>query len=368
LHLLADFLGFCDDFGRIYSHFGGVDYNRFIDGQAGSVRKEFRDILRQGICARRVELPNKTSPLRVPTEMKSIGIALLVCAGLLGVASNSPAAVIYGVDDSSGQTLISFDSSSPGALQSGVAISGLQSNETVKGIDFRPATNQLYALGSTNRLYTLNVLTGVASQVGVGPFAPPLSGSNFGFDFNPVMDRIRVVSNTRKNYVLNPNDATAVAATDLAFGPGDPNFGVSPNVEFSAYTNSVNPAPAATQLYGIDTGLDILVAQANSAGTLGTVGPLGVNVGAVGGFDISGANNVAYAAMLPANSSSSNLYAINLLTGLATNLGMIDGGVVLSSMTIAPDGFVPGGGIPEPASLVLMAMSVVGIVGCRFRR
>ena len=69
---------------------------------------------------------------------------------------------------------------------------------------------------------------------------------NFGFDFNPVIDRIRVVSNTKKNYVLNPNDGSAVAVTDLFFGPADPNFGVSPNVEFSGYTNSTSPAPAAT--------------------------------------------------------------------------------------------------------------------------
>ena len=208
---------------------------------------------------------------------------------MLSLSTTAPAALLYGIDDSSGQSLIRFDSSSPTSLQLGVAISGLQSNETIKGIDFRPATSQLYALGSTNRLYTLDVVTGVASQVGAGPFTPALNGSTFGFDFNPVLDRIRVVSNTKKNYVLNPNDGTATAATDLFFGPGDPNFGVNPNIEFSAYTNNVNPAPVSTQLYGIDTGFDILVTQANSAGTLATVGPLGINVGAVGGFDIFGA-------------------------------------------------------------------------------
>lgn len=301
--------------------------------------------------------------------MKLSSLALLAMASVVSLASFSSAALIYGVDDSSGQTLVSFDSATPSSLIGGVAISGLQNNETIKGIDFRPSTHQLFALGSTNRLYTLNVTTGVATQVGAGPFTPVLNGSNFGFDFNPAIDRIRVVSNTKKNYVLNPLDGTATGATDLFFGPADPNFGVSPNVEFSAYTNSVIPAPATTQLYGIDTGLDILVTQANSAGTLATVGPLGVNVGAVGGFDItgSGANGVGYAALLPANTSVSNLYEINLTTGAATNLGVIDGGAIISSLAVAPAGFDPDVIVPEPTTVVLAALALAGFATRRVR-
>jgi hypothetical protein len=299
--------------------------------------------------------------------MNKLAFALLVCAGLVSLSTSASAAVIYAVDDSSGQTLISFDSSAPGSLQTGVAISGLQTNETVKGIDFRPSTHELFALGSSSRLYVLNPVTGVATEVPPpGAFTPTLNGSAFGFDFNPVIDRIRVVSNTKKNYVLNPNDGSATAATDLSYGPADPNFGVNPNVEFSAYSNNVSPVPASTQLYGLDTGLDVLVTQANNAGTLGTVGPLGVNVGAVGGFDIFGASQ-AFAALLPVSTSASNLYSISLLTGLATNLGAIDGGVIVSSMTVAPDGFVPGNTIPEPTALVLVALSAVGLLGSRFR-
>jgi len=302
--------------------------------------------------------------------MRIIPIALIVCAGFLSLSPGAYAELIYGIDDSSGQSLVSFDSSSPGSLLSGVAISGLQTNETIKGIDFRPSTQQLFALGSSSRLYTLHPVTGVATEVPPnGAFTPTLNGSAFGFDFNPVIDRIRVVSNTRKNYVLNPNDGSATGVTDLFYGPADPNFGASPNVAFSAYTNNVSPAPASTQLYGIDSGLDILVTQANSAGTLGTVGPLGVNIGATGGFDISGTSGIAFAALQPVGSSVSNLYSIRLINGLATNLGQIDGGVVLSSMTVAPDGFDPNdGGIPEPTSLTLLALSLVGLMGFRRRR
>lgn len=290
--------------------------------------------------------------------MKKLMFALLLCFSAGSLASPANAETIYGIAELGGQTVISFDSSNPGALLSGAAISGLQQGETIKGIDFRPATSELYALGSSSRLYTLNVVTGVATEVPpLGAFIPALSGSDFGFDFNPVIDRIRVVSNTRKNYVLNPNDGSATAATDLAYGPADPNFGVSPNVEFSAYTNSTDPAPATTQLYGIDTGLDVLVTQTNSFGVLTTVGPLGVNAGAIGGFDISGETGLAYASLLPGLSSQSNLYRIDLATGAATNVGVIDGGLIVGSIAIAPDGFNPF--IPEPSSIALLGLAVL---------
>lgn len=284
--------------------------------------------------------------------MKRITIALLLCMGIARLSSPVHAELIYGIDESSGQTLVSWDSANPSALLGGFPISGLQTNETIKGIDFRPSTRELYALGSSKRLYTLDTATGVATEVPPpGPFTPALNGSVFGFDFNPVIDMIRVVSNTGRNYVLNPNDGSATQVTNLFYGPSDPNFGVTPNVVSSAYT----PPSPGTQLYGIDSNLNILVTQANSDGTLATVGPLNVDIVATGGFDISSLTGIAYAAMQPANSAQSFLYSIDLLTGNATNLGAIDGGVIISSMAIAV--------IPEPSTIVLMSLAVCALGG-----
>jgi hypothetical protein len=273
---------------------------------------------------------------------------------LAGLSSPASAELIYGIAAVGNSTaLLSWDSSAPGSILSGSFVAGLQSNETIVGIDFRPATGQLYALGTSSRLYTLNTANGAASAV-AGAFAPPLNGFNFGFDFNPVIDRVRTVAETNKNTVLNPiTGAVQLSATDLFFGPADPNFGVDPNVVNSAYTNNFVGA-GATQLYGIDTALDILVTQANNAGTLGTVGPLGINATGVGGFDISGTTGIAYASLLPSGSSQSNLYSINLLTGAATNLGQIDGGVIITAISVAP-------AIPEPATLALAGMALAAI-------
>jgi hypothetical protein len=127
-----------------------------------------------------------------------------------------------------------------------VAITGLGAGETILGMDFRPATGQLYALGSTSRIYIINLTTGVATQVGTdGAFT--LNGTKFGFDFNPVPDRIRVISNTEQSLRLNPNDGTLTASDiPLAYEPADPNAGTNPTAGAAAYTNSFAGATSTT--------------------------------------------------------------------------------------------------------------------------
>ena len=59
--------------------------------------------------------------------------------------------------DSKGN-LLKFDSRSPRAVSS-KAITGLPTGVVLGGIDFRPATGDLYALGSDKVVYRVNVAT-----------------------------------------------------------------------------------------------------------------------------------------------------------------------------------------------------------------
>ena len=57
-----------------------------------------------------------------------------------------------------------------------------------------------------------------------------------------------------------------------------------------------------------------------------------------------------------------NKKAINLATGAAVPIGPIDGGVVITALTVAP---AP---IPEPASGLLLAFATAGAIVGRPRR
>ena len=191
-------------------------------------------------------------------------------------------------------------------------ITGLQANEMILGIDFRPLNGQIYALGSTSRIYVLNTSSGAATAVGSAPFTTMLVGTSFGFDFNPTVDRIRCVSNMGQNLRLHP-DTGMIAAIDGSLNPG------TPTIVGSAYTNNFAGA-TSTVLYALDAGSDKLYKQdPPNNGTLVEVGTLGVNFETSSGFDIGSTSGMAYAILKVSDKSS--VYSINLSSGMATKMG-----------------------------------------------
>jgi hypothetical protein len=282
---------------------------------------------------------------------------LIASACVLALSCEASASVIYaitGVND-----LVTFDSATPGSASAPIPIMGLGAGESIVGIDFRPLNGALYGLGSGSGLYTINTATGAATLVGIGLYT--LNGTSFGFDFNPVPDRIRVTSDADQNLRLNPNSG-ALAATDstLVFNIGDPNQTVDPNIVGSAYTNSF-PGATSTTLYGIDSALDILVTQTPpNAGVLNTVGSLGVNTSDAVGFDILAAGNLGFAALTTPGGPSS-LYDIDLSTGAATLIGTIGTGLVVRAIAVQQ--------VPEPGSMALLAAGALALFGLgRYRK
>jgi hypothetical protein len=285
-------------------------------------------------------------------------LTLFALAAVL--TAGASAETMWGLTE--GMRLIRFDTNSAGTLSANVAISGLQSGEVLHAIDFRPNGGMLYGLGSTSRLYTINTMTGVATAVG-GVFGTLLSGTAFGFDFNPTVDRIRVTSNTGQNLRLHPVTGAVVAVdTPLAYASGDPNFGVAPNVVGSAYTNNFHGATTTT-LYNIDSSTGVLSTQIPpNNGTLNTVGSLGVDTTTLTGFDISGVTGMAYASLTSpgANVGATNLWRINLATGAATFVNTIgSNNDRIVDISAAP--------VPEPATLAAIGLGLAALARRRRR-
>jgi hypothetical protein len=254
--------------------------------------------------------------LPIVSRLTSLRLFSLALVALVAVSapSRADAATAFGLTATN--QLVTFDTNAPGSAIATIAITGLQAGEDALAIDLRPATGQIYLLGSTSRVYVLNPATGAAVPVGA-PFTPALSGTTFGFDFNPTVDRIRVVSDTGQNLRLNP-DTGVVAATDMALNPG------TPHVVGSAYTNNF-AGTTTTTLYAIDATTDQLFIQnPPNNGTLVLVGPLGVDTSDAVGFDISANDNRAYATLTVGGVSG--LVTINLATGAATPIGAVAGG------------------------------------------
>ncbi|MBL0940165.1 MAG: DUF4394 domain-containing protein [Gemmatimonadaceae bacterium] len=261
--------------------------------------------------------------------------------GPTGPAGSANGRGIYAIDTNNG--LLMFGASRPDLILRRVTVAGLQTGETIQGIDFGPVDGRLYALGSTSRVYTLDTLTGAATAVGTTAFTPALSGTAFGFDFNPVPNRIRVHSNTAQNLRLVPRlggatDGT-VAATDgtLSYAIGDAGMLATPMIGGTAYTNSVSGATSTT-IYAIDFSRDVLVTMSDpNNGIMTTVGALGVNTSADVGFDIAGNNGSAYATLTVGGGfSGSTLYSINLVTGTAFPIGGVSHSAPLRGIAIAP--------------------------------
>ena len=260
-------------------------------------------------------------------SFKRLGIAAVILGSLTActtMTSESEGAerVEKAVAVTASNKLLKFNAGRPDRILTKLGITGLQVGETLLGIDYRVSKDQLYGLGSSGRLYIINEDTAVASAVGV-PFAVKLEGTQFGFDFNPTVDRIRVVSNTGQNLRLHPDTGAVVDSnpalegvqTDgkLMYAAGDVNFGKSPMTVGAAYSYNKADTKITTN-FALDAAAGTLVTQGSREGVMPAVSPNTgqlFTIGSLGlafnnaSFDIQAVTDVAFAALNSDGTSSS---------------------------------------------------------------
>jgi uncharacterized protein DUF4394 len=235
-----------------------------------------------------------------------------------------PRLLAFGITDD-GTRMAAFNTDDPGTLNWFKRIDGLVGDTAVIGLDFRVQNGLLYMVGNKGGIYTVQIPPAVPNPLltKVSQLSVPLQGTNFGVDFNPAADRLRIISDTGQNLAHNLANSSTATNTPLTTD-GATTHGVTG----AAYTNNDLNSATATTLFDINTTSDQVVIQSPPAnGLLVPTGSLGFDAGVNTGFDIFSdlsagktISNTAFATLTPAGASTSTFYTVDVLTGATTSV------------------------------------------------
>jgi len=306
----------------------------------------------------RSAMPAVRARARAPSRTAwALGLAL---ATLLGCASTppetpGPKAKEEIVAVSTGNQLLRLNAGQPQAVRERRPLQGLRAGEKLLGIDYRVARGELYALGAVGgrgQLYKIDVAQARATAVGEG-FALPAgseAAQDWGFDFNPTVDRIRVVNDLGQNFRLHPDTGAQVDGNAeqpgiqgdgaLVYEDGKPGAIIAAGYTYNKTNDKI------TTNYAIDGRAGTLVHQGTkegvqpvvspNTGRLYTVGSLGLGPLAHATLDISDLANVAYSGVHAHGAKATRWYQVDLATGKARFIGTVGGGEPIVGAAIEP--------------------------------
>lgn len=252
--------------------------------------------------------------------------------------------------------LLRFNAGQPQRVREVRPLAGLREGERIVGIDYRVARGELYALGVVGprgQLYKIDVAAAKAAPAGTG-FTLPEGATEWGFDFNPTVDRIRVVNDRGANLRLHPDTGAQVDGDSNAAGlqpdgalgwaAADARAGQPLAVVAAGYTYNKNDEKITTN-YALEGAAGWLVHQGTkegvqpavspNTGRVYSVGALGTGPFAHATFDISDLNNAAYAGLRAEGAKATRWYRVDLTTGKATLVGTV-AGEALAGAAIEP--------------------------------
>ena len=233
-----------------------------------------------------------------------------------------------------GTALVKFETTRPGSAYRIGTVAGLAGDTRLVGIDYRVQNGKLYGVGNNGGIYTIKSWNAQATKV--GQLSVALQGANFGVDFNPAANALRITSDTGQNlrqpFAGGVGDAPPATATVV---DGALNYAgaLATGISGSAYINNDLDPNTGTALYAADTNRDQTSLQdPPNAGTLVARGPFGVDAGPDAGVDIystvRGGTTVAVQgwAVLDVGGKARS-YTVDLTTGRVSDKGAFNASV-----------------------------------------
>ncbi|NOU05013.1 MAG: DUF4394 domain-containing protein [Hyphomicrobiaceae bacterium] len=251
------------------------------------------------------------------TKSLATKLALTVTVALGGglAAQTADAATLAGLKD--GKSIVWIDTDSKKVTGS-VA---LADNATLVGFDVRPADGKLYGVTPDGAIVIVDAKTGKWEKKSQLSEKLP-ADAMVSVDFNPVADRMRIITSTGMSLRVNVDDGKATVDGSLKYAETDANKGKMPKVMAAGYSNSF-AGTKETALYDIDATNGMLLKQAPpNDGIVTGIGSLGVKVDGPIAFDVWSDGKGMNVGWLLAGGT---LHSVDLANGAAKSIGAIAG-------------------------------------------
>lgn len=227
-----------------------------------------------------------------------------------------------------GNELVTFDAATPATVTSIGTVTGLGTEESIVGLDFRPADGNLHAVTTSGDMLIIDPATAIGTPIqSIVGDGTALVADRYGVDFNPAANALRVIGSDGLNLRVPTTALVAPAPATPVNTLVDGRMGVVQGVTAAAYTNPFQgEGNSGTDLFVIDASGQFYRQDANG-GSLTPIGDgLVEGVTAASAYAIAqvGSENEHYALLTVG--SSVGLYTIDPVAGTAELIDELEAG------------------------------------------